>query len=64
MSTVLSTVAVLLGGMFVWRVAKREWQRINRSMDAHRTTPRATGHGHTQTLQRDPETGVYRPSSD
>jgi hypothetical protein len=64
MSTVLSTVAVILGGMLVWRVVKREWTRINRSLDAHRSAPRAAPDGHTQTLERDPETGVYRPSSD
>lgn len=64
MSTVLSTVAIFLGGMLVWRVAKREWNRINRSMDQQRSAKMATRQAETQTLQRDPETGVYRPSSD
>lgn len=62
MSTILSTVAIVLGGMFVWRMAKREWSRINRSMDRQRSTPRATRQSETQTLERDPVTGVYRPS--
>lgn len=62
MPTLLGAAVIALGGMLLLRVARREWKRVNQSMDEVRSEPKAKPDA--QTLERDPETGVYRPSDD
>lgn len=62
MPTLLGAAVIALGGMLLLRVARREWQRVNKNMDEQRSTPKSKPEA--QTLERDPETGVYRPSDD
>lgn len=42
------------GGWYAWKVLKREMRRVSREVDAARKPP-------SQTLERDPDTGRYRP---
>lgn len=62
MPTLLGAAVIALGGVILLRVARREWRRVNQSMDQQRSTPKAKPQA--QTLEQDPETGVYRPSDD
>jgi len=47
--------AVVVGGWYAWKALKREMARVDREVEAVRKQP-------TQTLERDPDTGRYRPS--
>ena len=52
--------AGILGGAALLRFALREAQRVNRELDEAREAKLGERHG-IPTLQRDPETGAYRP---
>jgi len=45
---------VLVGGWYAWRLLKREMTRVETEVEAARKPP-------AETLERDPETGRYRP---
>lgn len=64
MPTLLGAAVIALGGMVLMRVARREWRRINQSMDEQRSAPKTPRQPQAQKLERDPETGVYRPADD
>ena len=61
MPTLLGAVAVAVGGLIVWRIARREWQRVNHAMDNQRDTGLPGERARARQLKRDPETGAYRP---
>jgi hypothetical protein len=46
--------AVLIGGWYAWKVLKREMARVDREVESARGRP-------TETLERDPKTGRFRP---
>ena len=46
--------AAVAGGWYAWKRIKREMARIDREVDAVRKLP-------TETLERDPNTGRYKP---
>ena len=48
--------AVIAGGWYAWKVLKREMARVDREVEAVRKLP-------SETLERDPETGRYRPKN-
>ncbi|TCT08220.1 hypothetical protein [Aquabacter spiritensis] len=48
-----------LGATALARLLVRETRRVNRSLDPHRPNPDGEPPG--ETLERDPETGAYRP---
>jgi hypothetical protein len=52
---IILTIATVTGALVAARLLKREWDRVNREIDAAEASPRAT------TLRRDPRTGVWRP---
>jgi hypothetical protein len=52
---IILTFATAAGAVVALRLLKREWDRVNREIDAAEAAPRAT------TLRRDPSTGDYRP---
>lgn len=45
---------VLVGGWYAWKALKREMARVDAEVEAARNRP-------AETLERDPETGRYRP---
>jgi len=46
--------AVIVGGWYAWKALKREMARVDAEVEAVRKRP-------SETLERDPETGRYRP---
>lgn len=62
MPTLLAGAAIVLGGAVLMRIARREWQRVNRDLEAQRSAP-SQSEG-AQRLEKDPQTGVYRPARD
>jgi hypothetical protein len=46
--------AAVAGGWYAWKKIKREMARIDRETEAVRKLP-------SETLERDPETGRYKP---
>ena len=62
MPTLIGAAVLALGGLVVVRLARREWHRVNRTMDAQRSAPRARQSA--QKLEKDPESGAYRPVED
>jgi hypothetical protein len=62
MPTLLAGAAILVGGAIVFRIARREWQRVNANLEAQRSAP--PERESAKRLERDPETGVYRPRED
>jgi hypothetical protein len=46
--------AVLIGGWYVWKALKREMARVDTEVEAVRKRP-------SETLERDPQSGRYRP---
>jgi hypothetical protein len=59
MPTLLGAAVIALGGLVLMRVARREWKRVNENLEAQRSAPRERKSA--QRLEKDPETGVYRP---
>jgi hypothetical protein len=59
MPTLLGAAVIALGGLVLMRVARREWKRVNKNLEAQRSAPRERKSA--QRLEKDPETGVYRP---
>ncbi|MFK7791178.1 MAG: hypothetical protein AB8B88_00770 [Devosiaceae bacterium] len=62
MPTLLGAAIIALGGVLVTRLARREWKRVNTSMDAQRRAPKQSEGA--KRLKKDPETGTYRPADD
>lgn len=62
MPTLLGAALLAVGGLVVMRVARREWKRVNQSMDEQRRAPKQAKDA--QRLERDPATGTYRPADD
>lgn len=62
MPTLIGATVLALGGFVVMRIARREWRRVNERMEAQRSAPREPKAA--QKLERDPETGAYRPADD
>ena len=60
-----ATAVVILsavGAVLITRLLGKEWQRVNAELDRTRATPvKNSERAGLQTLQRDPETGEYRP---
>ena len=54
MPQLLIVGVALVGGWYAWKMLKREMARVEREVDAVRKAP-------AETLERDPETGRYRP---
>jgi hypothetical protein len=52
---IILTFATAAGAVLALRLLKREWNRVNREIDAAEARPAST------TLRRDPSTGEYRP---
>jgi hypothetical protein len=52
---IILTFATAAGAVLAIRLFKREWERVNREIDAADASPRGT------TLRRDPSTGEWRP---
>jgi len=52
---IILTFAGVAGAVIAVRLLKREWDRVNREIDAVETTPRG------ETLRRDPRSGEWRP---
>ena len=48
--------AAVAGGWYAWKKIKREIARIDRETEAVRKLP-------SETLERDPETGRYKPKA-
>ena len=46
--------AAIAGGWYAWKKIKREMARIDREVEAVRKLP-------SETLERDPQTGRYKP---
>jgi hypothetical protein len=51
---IILTFATAAGAVMALRLLKREWNRVNREIDAAEAAPGPT-------LRRDPATGEYRP---
>lgn len=62
MPTLLGAGAIIIGGMILLRLARREWARVNRSMESQRSAGLKADGLPAQKLARDPVTGIYRPS--
>jgi hypothetical protein len=56
MTQLLIIGAAVIGGWYAWKVLKREMARVDREVEAVRKRP-------TETLEKDPETGRYRPKN-
>jgi hypothetical protein len=54
MMQILVIGAVLIGGWYAWKALKREMARVDAAVEAARKPP-------SESLERDPETGRYRP---
>lgn len=54
MPQLLIAGAIVAGGWYAWKALKREMRRVDRRMEAIRDRP-------SETLERDPQTGRYRP---
>jgi hypothetical protein len=52
------TLAAVAATTFA-KILTREWQRVNAELDAQQSAAEAPGP--VLTLQRDPQSGVYRP---
>ena len=52
MPTLLAGAAIVLGGAVLMRIARREWQRVNRDLEAQRSAP-SQSEG-AQRLEKDP----------
>ena len=52
---------VAVGGIFIWRVVKREMARVDRELQETRAEKAEQS---TTNLEQDPETGRYRPKAD
>ncbi len=52
---------VAVGGIFIWRVVKREMARVDRELQEARAEKAEQS---TTNLEQDPETGRYRPKAD
>jgi hypothetical protein len=63
MPQALVLILSALGAAIAARLIAREWRRVNEELDRMRAEPaRAeTTRERIPVLQRDPETGVYRP---
>ncbi|MEO0384930.1 MAG: hypothetical protein AAF234_15390 [Pseudomonadota bacterium] len=59
MPTLLTSAAIFVGGLVLFRMARREWRRVNDTMQAQRSAPRERKGA--QRLEKDPDTGAYRP---
>ncbi len=62
MPTLLGAAVIALGGMVLMRVVRREWKRVNENLDSQRSAPRERKSA--QRLEKDPDTGTYRPAED
>lgn len=62
MPTLLTSAAIFVGGLMLFRMARREWRRVNDAIQAQRSTPRERKAA--QRLEKDPDTGAYRPADD
>ena len=63
MPTLVGAALLALGGLLAMRVVRREWTRVNRTMDEQRATPTAQRR-QARKLEQDAETGTYRPADD
>jgi hypothetical protein len=54
MVQVLIVGVVLVGGWYAWKALKREMARVDAEVEAARKLP-------SETLERDPSSGRYRP---
>ena len=54
MPQLLIVGAAVFGGWYAWKAFKREMARVEREVEAVRTKP-------SETLERDPDTGRYKP---
>ncbi|MEM6710719.1 MAG: hypothetical protein AAF590_00365 [Pseudomonadota bacterium] len=64
MPALFGAFALAVGGMLVWRFARREWTRVNKEMDAQRRDGLPGEREASRKLERDPDTGTYRPTDD
>ncbi len=62
MPTLLGTAILAIGGMVAWRMLRREWTRVNADLEAQRSQVKTSQDA--QRLEKDPQTGVYRPADD
>ncbi len=62
MPQLLGAALLAIGGMVAMRMLRKEWKRVNQSMDAQRRAPKQSQDA--QRLERDPDTGTYRPADD
>jgi hypothetical protein len=62
MPQLLGAALLAIGGMVAMRVLRKEWRRVNQSMDEQRRAPKQSTD--SQRLERDPDTGTYRPADD
>lgn len=62
MPQLLGAALLAIGGMVAMRVLRKEWKRVNQSMDEQRRAPKQSADA--QRLERDPDTGTYRPADD
>jgi hypothetical protein len=53
---IILAFATVAGAIIAIKLVRREWDRVNREIDAAEDNPRAT------TLRRDPATGEWRPN--
>lgn len=63
MSTLVGAALLAISGFVAMRVLRREWSRVNRTMEEQRATS-APKQNETTRLEQDPETGTYRPAED
>ncbi|MEM1287926.1 MAG: hypothetical protein AAGH60_06210 [Pseudomonadota bacterium] len=61
MPALFGFVAVAVGGVLALNIARREWRRVNSSLDDVRRAPSARTRRETRKLIKDPDTGTYRP---
>jgi HAMP domain-containing protein len=58
---VIAWTLAAIGAVAVSKVLAREWRRVNAELDAQERASQAVARGELPTLQRDPQSGVYRP---
>ena len=57
MPPIIAAAVAIAGAALLARTLRREWDRVNRELDAAEAAPAEV----RATLRRDPKTGVWRP---
>lgn len=64
MPTLLGAGVLAIGAMLAMRIVRREWKRVNATMQSQRSAKMRDASEAMTSLEQDPQTGAYRPKKD